>query len=77
MLMKYLGKKQPCLTQKKNYKTIRDVRKENRDEDIILRNLKFLLDSEKDHYKPLKTVNTFNNNCLQYYNMKVLEIKTK
>ena len=35
--------------------TIREIRKENRDEGKILRNLGFIFDSEKDHYEPKKT----------------------
>ena len=37
-------------------KTIREIRKENRDEDKILRDLDFTYDPEKDHYEPKKTV---------------------
>ena len=47
-------------------KTIREIRKENRDEDKIPRDLKFLLDSEKDLYKPIRTASVFNNNYIQY-----------
>ena len=47
-------------------KTITGITKENRDEDIIRRDLRFLLDPEKDHYKPVKTDNAFNNNYFQY-----------
>ena len=47
-------------------KTITGITKENRDEDIIRRDLRFLLDPEKDHYKPVKTVSAFNNNYIQY-----------
>ena len=47
-------------------KTIREIRKENHDEDKILRDLDFTFDREKDHYKPKKTVGAFNNNYIQY-----------
>ena len=51
---------------KKKHKTIREIRKENGDEHEIFRDLRFLLDPEKDHYKPVKTVSAFNNNYIQY-----------
>ena len=47
-------------------KTIREIRKENCDEDKIFRYLRFLLDPEKDHYKPVKTVSAFKNIHSQY-----------
>ena len=47
-------------------KTIREIRKENRDEDEIFRDLRFLLDPEKDHYKPVKTESVFNNSYTHY-----------
>ena len=47
-------------------KTIREIRKENLDEDKIFRDLRFLLDPQKDHYKPVKTVSAFSNNYIQY-----------
>ena len=47
-------------------KTIREIRKENYDEDKKLRGLRFLLDPEKDHHKPVKSVIAFNNNYIQY-----------
>ena len=50
-------------------KTIREIRKENRDEDKILGDLDFIFDPEKDHYKPKKTVSAFNNNYIQYESM--------
>ena len=53
-------------------KTIREIRKENRDEDKIFKDLSFLLDPEKVHYKTIKTVSAFN----KAFN-KALEIKTK
>ena len=50
-------------------KTIRETRKENRDEDRILKDFIFLFDPEEDHYKPVKTVSAFD--------MKALEMKLK
>ena len=47
-------------------KTIREIQKENRDEDKVLRDLGFLFNPEKDHYEPKKTVSTFNNNYIEY-----------
>ena len=38
------------------------IREKNRDEDIILRDLKFLFDPEKYHYESKKTASSFNNN---------------
>ena len=47
MLMKYLEKKTTVPDPMTIYKTIKDIRKENRDEDIMLRDLRFLLNSKK------------------------------
>ena len=51
-------------------KTIKEIRKENCNEDKIFRELhkifRVLLDPEKYHYKPVKTINAFNNNFIQY-----------
>ena len=47
-------------------KTIRDIRKENHAEDIILRNLDFTFYLEKDPCESEKTVSAFNNNYTQY-----------
>ena len=47
-------------------KTIREIRKENRDEDKIHRDLHFTFDPEKDYYEPKKSVRAFNNNYIQY-----------
>ena len=55
-------------------KTIREIRKENRDEDKILRDLDFTFDPEKDHYEPKKLLVL---SIITIFNMKVLEIKTK
>ena len=49
----------------KTNKTIREIRKENRDEEKIFKDLSFLLDPEKVRYKPIKTVGAFNNNFIQ------------
>ena len=48
---------------------IRKIREENRNEDQILRDLRFFLDAEKDHYEPNKTVSAFDNNYIQYESM--------
>ena len=55
-------------------KTIRQIRKENRDEDKILRDSRFLLDPEKDHYKSVKLLVLL---VIFLFNMKALEIKIK
>ena len=48
-------------------KTIREMRKENRDEGkILFRDLKLLLEPGKGHYQPVKNVNAFNNNYIEY-----------
>ena len=47
-------------------KTIRKIRKENRDEDKILRILRFWSVSEKDRCEPVKTVGAFSNNYIEY-----------
>ena len=45
-------------------KTIREIRKENRDEEKILRDLDFTFDPEKVHYEPKKSATVFNNNYI-------------
>ena len=50
-------------------KTIRERRKENRAEDKIFRDLNFLLEPEKDHYKPKKTASAFKNSYIKYESM--------
>ena len=55
-----------ALNASKSVKTIREIRKENHDEDKIFRDLRFLFDTEKDHYGPKKIASTFNNNYIQY-----------
>ena len=45
--------------------TIREIRKENRDEDRIPRDLDFIFNPEKDNYEPKKTVSAFNDNYIQ------------
>ena len=57
-------------------KTIREIRKGNRDEDKILRDFDFIFDLEKDYYESKKSVSAFNNSAFML-NMKVWEIKTK
>ena len=52
---KILRKQELCLIQQK-YKTIRETRKENPIEYIMLGNLDCTFDPEKDHYDPKKTV---------------------
>ena len=42
------------------------MRKENRDEDKILRDMDFTFNPEKDHYEPKETVSDFNNNYIEY-----------
>ena len=61
-LLSALNKSEPV-------KTGRNIRKENHDEDKILRNLDFIFDPEKNHYEPKTTVNAFNNNYIQYESM--------
>ena len=47
-------------------KTIREIRKENYDAGKIYRDRKpSLFEPDEDHYKPIKTVNIFNNNYIQ------------
>ena len=50
-------------------KNIREIRKENLDEDKILRHLDFIFDPEKHHYELKKTVSAFNNNYIQNESM--------
>ena len=64
--MKYLEKNTTMPDPITIYKTIKDIRKKNRDEDKILRDLTFLLDPKKDPDKPVKTINAFINNYVQY-----------
>ena len=66
MLMKYLKKKTNMPNPTKEYTTIRDMIKENRDKDKILRYLDFTFDLVKGHYEPEKAVSIFNNNCIKY-----------
>ena len=57
-------------------KTIREIRKENRDEGKIFRDLRFLLDPGKDQYKPVETVSAFDNNYIQYESIGNKDIKS-
>ena len=66
MLMKYLKKKTNMPNPTKEYTTIRDMIKENRDKDKILRYLDFTFDLVKDHYEPEKAVSIFYNTCIKY-----------
>ena len=66
ILMKYLEKNTTMPDPITIYKTIEDIRKNNRDEDKIIRDLTFLLDPKKDPDKPVKTINAFINNYVQY-----------
>ena len=52
--------------------TIREIRKENRDEDRILRYLDFIFNPEKNNYEPKKLLV-----LLMIFNVEVLETKTK
>ena len=48
-------------------KTIREIRKENYDVDKILRDIwPSRFEPDENHYKPMKTVNTFNNYYIQH-----------
>ena len=59
-----------ALNKSKPVKTKRETRKENRDEDKIFRDLRFLFDTEKDHYEPKKIASaSFNDNYIQYKSM--------
>ena len=46
---------------KSKRKNIREIRKENRDEDKMFKGLTFSFDSEKDNIEPKKTVSSFTN----------------
>ena len=50
----------------KIYKPIEDIMKENRDKDIILGDLDFTFDQDKDHQKSKTTVYAFNSGYIQY-----------
>ena len=61
-------------------KTIREIKKENYDVDKILRDIRpSLFEPEENHYKLMKTVNTFNNYYIQHESIgdivKTLRIK--
>ena len=61
-------------------KAIREMRKGIHDAEKILRDIKpSLFEPNKDQYKPIKTVNAFNNNYIQYKSVgdkgKTLSIK--
>ena len=58
-----------ALNKSESMKTRREIRKENRDEDKIFRDLKFFFDTEKNHYEPKIIASDFNNNYIQYESM--------
>ena len=60
-----------ALNKSEQGENIREIRKENLDEDKILRHLDFIFDPEKDHYELKKTVSAFNNNYIQNASMGV------
>ena len=62
-------KSDPTKKKKKDKSITRKIREENCDEKKILRDLRFLLDLEKDHYEPKKTVTAFNNDYIQFENL--------
>ena len=53
-----------ALNASESMKTIREIRKENRDEDKILRDFDFIFDPEKHHYEPKKTAGAYNNSYI-------------
>ena len=58
----------------KTTKTVREIRKENREEYKILRDLGFIFDQKKNYYDPKKLLVFL---LITTFNMKVWEIKTK
>ena len=56
----------------KSYKTIRDIRNKNCHKNLILRDLDFTFDPEKDHYEPKKLLLLL---IIIIINMKELEIQ--
>ena len=58
----------------KTTKTVREIRKENRGEYKILRDLGFMSDPKKNYYDPKKLLVFL---LITTFNMKVWEIKTK
>ena len=58
----------------KTNKIIREIRKQNHDEDKILRDLDFTFGPEKDHYKLQKLLVLL---IITIFSMQLLEIKTK
>ena len=51
--------------QVKKIKAVRDIRKENLDDDKILRDIRTLNESEEDYVEPVRTSNAFNNNYIE------------
>ena len=66
------GKLLSALNASESVKIIREIRKENRDEDKILKD--FIFDPQKDHYEPKKLLVLL---IITIFNIKVWEIKTK
>ena len=63
-----------ALNASESVKTIREIRKENRDEVKMLGDLDFIFNPEKDHHEPKKLLVLL---IITIFNMKVWEIKTK
>ena len=68
------GKLLSALNASESVKIIREIRKENRDEDKILKDFDFIFDQQKDHYEPKKLLVLL---IITIFNIKVWEIKTK
>ena len=58
----------------KKLKPSKKKKKENCDEDKILRDLGFIFDPEKDHYEPKKLLMPL---IIIIWNMNIYEVKTK
>ena len=50
----------------KHKKSIKDIRKENYDVEKILRDIRTLSEPEEDYYKPIKILNAFDDNFVEY-----------
>ena len=48
------------------FKDIKEIRKENRDENKIIRDLRALYEPEEDYYKPQKIKSVFDDNYFEY-----------
>ena len=62
-LLSALNKSEPV-------KTVREIRKENHNENKIFSDLRFLFDTEKAHYESKKIASAFNNNYIQNESMR-------